>query len=460
MKTFQFPSDFIFGVADADLQVIGENACLREEGAQPTMWSAFAAEGRTWRADSPAQGIDRYHRWKDDADLMVSHRVRNYRTSVSMSRLLNESGEVNGKAIEWYRSYWSYLKSRGVKIYATLYHWELPQGLVRKGGWLSKESVSMFARHAAAVHEHLGDLIDQYFTLNEPWCSTMLSYHQGKHAPGHTSLRDALLAAHNILLASGLALRELLSRDRALKIGVVLNSQAHYACSPDEADVRAQKIADCYFNRWFYDPLFLGRYPEEILSVFEGHLPTISSSEMEIIRVGQLMYSLGVNNYCGEIVKADATRDLGYSSVKVQGGEENDLGWPVFEPPTYPSGLYDILLQLYHSYRNHGLKRIYITENGMALRPTFDAEGQLLPDIRRIDYYRHHLQQVYDAKLAGVPIEGYFAWTLMDNYEWAEGYRPEGCFGLVHVDRKTFERTPKESFRWYSRVIAEGVAPY
>lgn len=460
MKNFQFPPDFLFGVADADLQVIGEDACVKEEGSQPTMWSAFAAEGRTWGCDSPGAGVDRYHQWKSDADLMVAFDVKNYRTSVSMSRLLTPTGAVNKKAVAWYRSYWSYLRSQGVRIYATLYHWELPQALVEKGGWLSQHTVSMFVKHAVAVHEHLGDLIDQYFTLNEPWCATMLSYHQGKHAPGHTSLKDALLAAHNILLASGLAFRELLSRDPSLKIGVVLNSQAHYAASADPADIRAQQIADCYFNRWFYDPLFLGKYPEEILPVFEKHLPAITTSDMETIKVGELMYALGVNNYCGEIVKADPNRDIGYSSVKVHGGPENDLGWPVFESPTYPAGLYDILHQFYHSYRHHGLKRIYITENGMALRSNFDGEGRLLPDLRRVDYYRHHLQQVYDAKLAGVPIEGYFAWTLMDNYEWAEGYRPEGCFGLVHVDRNTLQRTPKESLRWFSQVMTTGKAPY
>jgi beta-glucosidase len=460
MATFQFPADFVFGVADADLQVIGEDACVLNEGAQPTMWSAFAAQGRTWNCDSPARGIDRYHQWKSDADLMTAFNVRNYRTSVSMSRLLTPSGAVNKAAVEWYRAYWSYLRSKGVRIYATLYHWELPQSLVEKGGWLSQETTSMFVKHATAVYEHLGDLIDQYFTLNEPWCSTMLSYHQGKHAPGHTSLTDALLAAHNILIASGLALRELLSRDASLKIGVVLNSEPQYAASTDPADQRAQQIADCYFNRWFYDPLFLGEYPKEILPIFEKHLPVLTKSDMETIRVGDKMYALGVNNYCGSIVKADPTRDIGYSSVKIPGGPENDLGWPVFEAPTYPAQLYDVLHQLYHSYRQHGLKRIYITENGMALRSNFDADGALLPDIRRVNYYRHHLQQVYDAKLAGVPVEGYFAWTLMDNYEWAEGYRPEGSFGLVHVDRDTLKRTPKESLRWFSQVIASGQAPY
>jgi len=460
MKAFQFPPHFIFGVADADLQVIGEAACLQNEKAQPTMWSSFAAHGRTWNSDSPREGIDRYHRWREDADLMVQLGVRDYRTSVSMSRLLHEDGTVNKRSVEWYRAYWSYLKSQGVSIYATLYHWELPERLAERGGWLSRDSISTFVRHAITVQEYLGDLIDQYFTLNEPWCSTMLSYHQGKHAPGHTSLRDALLAAHNILIASGLAMRELLSKDSTLKVGVVLNSQAHYAASTDEADLRAQRIADCYFNRWLSDPIFLGRYPEEILPVFEDYLPSIGLEDMEIIRVGDLMYSLGVNNYCGEIVRADPAIDVGYSSVKVAGGPENDLGWPIFEPPAYPAGLYDILLQFYHSYRGHGLKRVYITENGIALRSDFDDEGRLLPDTRRVSYYRNHLQQVYDAKLAGVPIEGYFAWTFMDNYEWAEGYRPEGCFGLVHVDRETLRRTPKESLRWFSQVMATGRAPW
>ena len=460
MKSFQFAPNFIFGVADADLQVIGEDACVSREGSQPTMWSKFAAEGRTYNSDSPGLGIDRYSRWKEDADLMLAHEVKHYRTSVSMSRLLTPTGGIHKQAVDWYRNYWSYLRGRGVKIYATLYHWELPQSLLERGGWLSQESVHAFATHAEAVYEALGDLIDVYFTLNEPWCATMLSYHLGKHAPGHTSLKDALQAAHNILLASGLAFKALHAKDKELKIGVVLNSQAHYAASARDEDIQAQKIADCYFNRWFYDPLFLGAYPEEVLPVFEPHLPRISKSDMDTIRVGEAMYALGVNNYCGEIVRADSSRDIGYSSVKVRGGPENDLGWPVFEAPSYPPGLFDILHQLHHSYRGHGLKRIFITENGMALRSNFDLEGKLLPDIRRVDYYRNHLQQVYEAKLAGVPIEGYFAWTLMDNYEWAEGYRPEGCFGLVHVDRETLTRTPKESLRWYSNVMSTGRAPY
>jgi beta-glucosidase len=460
MANFQFPRNFTLGVADADLQVIGESKCRALEQSQETMWSQFSADGRTYRSHSPAEGIDRYSLWREDADLMSRFGVRHYRTSVSMSRLLTSNGDINPKAVLWYKNYWSHLREHGIKVYATLYHWELPQALVQQGGWLSHKTVDMYLKHTRAVHETLGHLVDQYFTINEPWCASFLSYHQGKHAPGHTSLKDALLAAHNIMLASGLACRELLSRDPNLKVGVVLNSQAHYAASTSPADIRAQQIADCYFNRWFYDPLFLGSYPQEIMEIFEPHLPTISKGDLETMRVGNLIHALGVNNYCGDIVRADSTRDIQFSSVKIPGGPENDLGWPEFTPPTYPAGLYDVLLQFYHSYRAAGLKRIYITENGMALRSNLSADGHLLPDIRRINYYREHLDQVDRARRAGVPVEGYFAWTLMDNYEWTEGYRPEGSFGLVHVDRSTMSRTPKESLRWYSEVIRTGTAPY
>lgn len=459
MGSFQFPNKFVFGVADADLQVIGEAKCRTQEQSEETMWSRFAASGKTWGSDSPAEGIDRYTRWREDADLIGAFGISHYRTSVSMSRLLTPHGDINSKAVEWYQNYWSRLKENGTKIYATLYHWELPQSLAEKGGWLSLNTVEMYLKHTRAVYETLGHMVDEYFTINEPWCASFLSYHQGKHAPGHTSIKDALQAAHNIMLASGLACRELLARDPKLKVGVVLNSQAHYAASTAPEDIHAQRIADCYFNRWFYDPLFLGSYPEEILPVFEPHLPKISKSDLEAMRVGDRIHALGVNNYCGEIVRADPSRDIGYTSVKIPGGPENDLGWPVFEPP-YPAGLYDVLLQFYHSYRSAGLKRIYITENGMALRSNFSPEGALMPDIRRVNYYREHLDQVDRARRAGVPIEGYFAWTLMDNYEWAEGYRPEGSFGLVHVDRATMERTPKESLRWYSDVVRTGRPPY
>lgn len=449
MPPFNLPKTFRLGIADADLQVIGEAATRKFEHSQETMWSVFAKQGRTWQGDGPDVGIDRYHRWKEDAELMAQLGVKHYRTSVSMSRLLHADGSVNKKALEWYRAYWTYLRSQGIAIYATLYHWELPARLAEKGAWTNPACINVFIQHTRAVYEHLGDLIDEYFTINEPWCISILSHFQGVHAPGEQDLARALQAAHHTLLASSLACRELLSLDRNLKVGVVMNTQAYYAASTKEQDIRAAQIADCSFNRWFHDPIFLGHYPEEILELYEPYLGDIPKDDLKEIQVGYLLHSLGVNNYCGKIVQHSDKKLLGFENVSVPNAPVNDLGWPIFQAPHYPRGLYDMLRQLYYSYREHGLKNLYVTENGMALHSDFTPDGSLLPDIRRIQYFEEHLRQVSDAILSGVPVHAYFAWTFMDNYEWAEGYRPQGCFGLVHVDRKTLERVPKASYAWY-----------
>jgi beta-glucosidase len=456
MQDIIFPAEFSFGVADADLQVIGEDQCVSEEGSQRTMWAAFAAAGKTHKSEGPGVGIDRFSRWSEDAELMAELGFMHYRTSVSMSRILNRDGSVNRRAVDWYRRYWTALRKQGVRLYVTLYHWELPEWLELEGGWTNRLAVDFLVKHGRAVHQSLGDLVDEYFTINEPWCSSLLSYQLGVHAPGRKSLSDALIAAHNLLLASGLLVRELKSSDSGVRVGVVLNADYKFAADTSAATTRARTIAECYFNRWFLDPVFKGAYPEEMREVYGDAWPRHSDIEMEIVRSGHLLHSLGVNYYSAEIVAADSSAPLGYRSAPPEGVPRNDLGWPIALPPYYPIGLYDLLAQLHHSYRDHGLRRMYITENGMALQSAWDAQGNLLPDSSRIEYYREHLRQVHKAILAGVPIEKYFAWTFMDNYEWAEGYRPESCFGLVHVDRGTLVRTPKASCHWYSEVARSG----
>ena len=455
MKEIVFPSEVSFGVADADLQVIGEDRCIETEGSQRTMRAAFASAGRTNNSEGPGAGIDRYSRWREDAALMIEMGFRHYRTSVSMSRLLHRDGSVNAKAVEWYRRYWTFLRERGVRLYVTLYHWELPEWLEIEGGWTNRYAVDYLVKHGRNVHEYLGDLVDEYFTINEPWCSSLLSYHLGIHAPGRTSLKEALSAAHNLLLASGLLVRELKGCKPDVRVGVVLNSEFKLAAEASPASIRAREIADCHFNRWFYDPLFKGSYPEEMREIYRDAWPHYSDEEMRAIKVGDLIHALGVNNYSAEIVAPDPSAELGYRTVVPASALRNDLGWPIALAPHYPVGLYDMLVQIYQSYRDYGLRRIYITENGMALQSHFDADGALLPDTRRIECYKGHLQDVHKAICSGVPVERYFAWTFMDNYEWAEGYRPESCFGLVHVDRKTLARTPKASCHWYSRVAHE-----
>ena len=449
-----FPKKFTLGVADADLQVIGENAVRKEEKSQPTMWYHFAqSSGKCFQNDTPGIGIDRFHRWRQDIDIMKQIGIKHYRTSVSMSRILKQNGETNGNAITWYKNYFKALKRAGIHIYATLYHWELPLFMHEQGGWKNPKTIDLFVKHAQAVVNNLGEYIDEYFVLNEPWCASMLSYHQGVHAPGEKNLADALLAAHNLLIAQGVAFRAMKHIDKRLNVGTVVNTEPAYAYSTDSKDIEAAKRANGYFNLWFWDPIFLGKYPEYMVELYGKAMPKISAADMATIKIGKEMYTFGTNYYCGDVAQYNPKKDLQYSPHINPKGQTNDLGWPIFTPPYYPEGLYDMLQQVWYSYKDHGLKRLYITENGIANYTPWDGKEKIVNDDRRISYYRVHLQQVHKAIRRGIPVAGYFAWTLMDNYEWAEGYRPQSCFGMIHVDRKTLQRVWKKSAIWYQNVL-------
>ncbi len=450
--SMEFPSSFFFGVADADLQVIGEDNTIREEQSEKTMWYDFAEHsGKCHNNDSPAIGIDRYHKWNDDIELMKHLGVRHYRTSISMSRILHKDGSVNTKAVAWYRNYFAALQKAGIHIYATLYHWELPYYLHETGGWKNPKTVDVFVRHATSVANELGEYIDEYFILNEPWCASLLSYHLGIHAPGETNVAGALLAAHHLLLAQGRAYQAIRRVQPNANISTVVNTETAYPYSVDPKDVIAATRSDGYFNRWFLDPLFLGSYPDDMVELYGSAMPHISAADMKEIHIGKDLHTLGINYYCGRLIRYDAHAELGYTAVLLPNGPTNDLGWPICVPPVYPEGFFDMLTQIWNSYSTHGLRHMYITENGMALRS--DTASSPIADTRRIEYVREHLRQVHKAIEAGVPVDGYFAWTFMDNYEWAEGYRPDSCFGMVYVDRQTLERSPKQSALWYSEVI-------
>lgn len=458
---FEFPPTFKFGVADADLQVIGEASTRTNEDSAETMWHHFAeTSGKCFQNESADQGVDRYNLWRQDLELMVSMGVKHYRTSVSMSRMLKEDGSINGKAVNWYRTYFSALKAKGIKVYATLYHWELPRYLHDKGGWRNRRTIDTFVKHSLAVQQELGDLIEEYFILNEPWCSSLLSYHLGIHAPGEKSLRGGLEAAHHLLLAQGVVLAELSSKQPDAKIGTVLNTQPAYAATSSADDIKAASYADGYFNGWFFDPMFLGKYPDHMLELFGAQVPAFGRGDLETMRIGSRLHALGVNYYCGDTVCFDASEERKYKTTPFNDRPKNDLGWPVYIPPHFPEGLYDMLSQLYYSYRSYGLPKMYVTENGMAEKSSpVDPSASVVNDDRRVAYFKGHLEQLHKAMTRGIPVEGYFLWTLMDNYEWAEGYRPESCFGIVHVDRKTMKRTRKKSSHFYERVLREGVIP-
>jgi beta-glucosidase len=433
-----------FGVADSDLQVIGEARCIEAEQSQPTMWSAFAQKNGLC---PPNVGSYRYDRWEEDADLMVSLGVKHYRTSISWARVLTERDTPNEKALKWYENFFKVLRAREILIYPTLYHWELPNRVAQEGGWRNRATVNRFLTHCKTVDDFLGDYVEEYFVLNEPSCAALFGYHRGIHAPGEKNLSGALEASHNLLLAQGLAIRELVGRRR--KTSTVVNIQPAYAESETPLDAEARRRSDEYWNRWFLDPLFLGSYPSEMVSLYGDAMPAFAAEDMNVIRAGELLNSLGLNYYNGEVVFADASTELGYNR-RAGGGPTNDLGWPVFVPPSYPSGLYDALREVFFRYQNAGLKKIYITETGLAKAP--DSRTPL-QDTARVQFLKDHLVQAAAAIRSGVPLDAFFVWSFCDSFEWQDGHKPESQFGLVCVDPVTAERTPKMSALWYADVM-------
>ncbi|HKP55020.1 MAG TPA: family 1 glycosylhydrolase [Chloroflexia bacterium] len=450
------PPGFKLGIADSDLQVIGEDHTLAEEGSEPTMWKRFTEERGL---PTPGVGIDRYHRWREDAGYLRRMGIRHYRTSVSMSRTLDRNGEVNRRAIEWYRRYFGTLKESDISIYAALYHWELPQYLSEIGGWTNRASADMLRRHAQAVVEHLGEFIEEYFILNEPWCSSMLSYYEGVHAPGNLyadereNLRAGIAAAHHLLLGQGLSYNAMKEIAPDAKISTVLNFEPAYATTTSPENTLAARIRDGYYNAWFLDAIFRGRYPEFMVRLYgEDAMPPGYERDMETIKIGDKLHVLGVNYYRGALYRAGGG-ELRSEQVLIEGAPRNSLEWPIFQPPYYSEGLYDLLQQIYFGYRAEGLKKMYVSENGMALATPWDGKTELIDDEPRVNYHRENLRQLHKALLRGIPVEGYFAWTLMDNFEWSEGYRPESAFGMIHVDRDSLERVWKKSALWYSELL-------
>lgn len=449
-----FPQSFIFGIADADLQVIGEKNCLSEEHSEPTAWTQFAkTSGKVCNNDTPEIGIDRYNLWKEDIEHLKKLGIKHYRTSVSVSRILDKNGDVNRKAIEWYRRYFKSLKQAGISVYVTLYHWEMPMYMQEKGGWLNAAVVDLLAKHARVVAEELGEFVTEYFLINEPRMDTFYSYYEGGHQPGHENLQESLLAAHHCLLAQGAMYNEVSKSAPNTPISTVVNIVHHYAETNSTDDISAANYANSHHNKWFLDPIFKGTYPSDTESLVKDKMPEYGSGDMKLIKIGNKLNSIGINYYNCEYVRYAETSDFRFEYVDIDGCLTNDLYWPVAIPPEYPEGLYDVLCWVYHTYQSDGLKQIYITENGYCQIPEWDGGSGPINDSRRIFYLREHLKMISKAQRTGVPITAYFEWTLMDNFEWGSGYTPGSSFGIIHVDRKSLRRIWKQSAHWYSNVI-------
>jgi beta-glucosidase len=424
---------FLFGVATASYQI--EGATSVDERC-PSIWDTFCAKpGAVYKQHNGDVACDHYHLYQDDVNLIASLGMGAYRLSIAWPRIIKFDGSINQKGLDFYDRVISALEEKNLTIMATLYHWDLPQYLDDEGGWLNRETAYKYAEYVEVVSSYFGDRIDFYATLNEPWCSAFHGYRDGKHAPGITDDRSAFLASHNLLLAHGLAVPILRKNAPSSKHGIVLNFTPAYPANESAKDVA--DFADEY-NHWFIKPIMEGEYPESVYQHYIDVMPTIEDGDMGIINAK--IDFLGVNNYSRGVIDQDGQYP-NYKEVHLSDVERTHIGWEV-----YPEGLLKLLTDLNQTYQ---LPPIYITENGAAVDDQV-VDGAV-EDEQRCRYYQNHLSSVDQAIRKGVDIRGYFAWSLMDNFEWAEGYKMR--FGIVYVDYKTQKRIPKRSALWFKEFL-------
>jgi beta-glucosidase len=437
--TNAFPPRFVWGVATAAYQIEG---ATREDGRGESIWDRFCATpGKVWNGQDGSTACDFYHRYQADVELMHELGVDAFRFSIAWPRIVPEGrGRVNPAGLDFYDRLVDELLAKGIVPYPTLYHWDLPQALEDRGGWRRRETAEVFAEYAEHVVGRIGDRIERWVTVNEPWVVAWIGHGWGKHAPGCSSRAEALAAGHHLLLSHALA-SSVIRRDApGAQVGIVLDLLPVYPATDSPPDHAAAAELDGVHNRWFLDALFRGRYPSDALEGFAPDSPPVEDGDLELI--SRPMDFLGVNNYTRQIVRA---RPGGGSPVRVRAEktQHTATGWEV-----YPDGLHDLLVRIRDDYAPQA---VYVTENGAAFDDVRDHAGRVRDPERRV-YLESHIGAVGRAIGEGVPVEGYFVWSLLDNFEWADGYSKR--FGIVYVDYPTLERVPKESFYWYRDFIA------
>ncbi len=450
MSTRVFPDGFLWGVATSAFQIEG---APEEDGRGESIWDRLAATpGRIADGSDGRVACDHYHRWPEDLELLTRLGVGAYRFSVAWPRVLpGGRGALNVRGLDFYDRLVDALLERSILPMVTLYHWDLPQPLQDRGGWGARDTAHAFVDYADAVSRRLGDRVRHWITHNEPWCIATLGHEQGEHAPGHRDPAEALRAAHHVLLSHGWAVPVLRRNSQAAEVGIVLNLVPPEPASPSPADREATRRFDGSFNRWYLDPIFRGAYPEDAIQdrVRAGHLapgplPFVEAGDLAAI-AGPIDF-LGVNYYNRAVLRSEVVPEAENAPRAVPlppASELTDMGWEV-----HPRGLRALLLRVHREYRP---PRIFVTENGAAYADGPDAAGHVA-DARRVEYLRGHLAACAGALADGVPLAGYFYWSLLDNFEWAHGYTKR--FGLVWVDYATLARTPKASFSSYRDVIS------
>ncbi|MEV1172238.1 GH1 family beta-glucosidase [Nonomuraea sp. NPDC049784] len=418
---------FLWGTATAAYQIEG---AVEEDGRGVSIWDTFAHEpGRIRDGHTGDVACDHYHRWREDIELMSGLGVNAYRFSIAWPRVQPQGdGPVNAQGLDFYERLVDALLERGIQPVPTLFHWDLPQALQDRGGWLKREISEKFADYAAAVADRLADRVPLWITLNEPFVHMAYGYAMGIHAPGQVLLTDALPAAHHQLLAHGLATQALRAAG-ARQVAITNNCTPVWPASQQEPDLKAADAYDILHNRLFNDPVLLGKYPD--LSAYTQSLDFLQDGDLDIIATP--LDALGINYYNPTRIAAPADEMLPFSDTGITGYPTTAFGWPVV-----PDGLRELLTGLKTRYGT-ALPPILITENGCSTEDT-------VQDDARIDFLDGHIGAMRQAMAEGVDVRGYFVWSLLDNFEWAEGYHQR--FGLVRVDFETQRRTPKASYRW------------
>ncbi|HEY3555857.1 MAG TPA: GH1 family beta-glucosidase [Kribbella sp.] len=439
-----FPSGFTWGAATASYQVEG---AVSADGRGPSIWDTFAhTPGRIADGTNGDVADDHYHRFADDIRLLAGLGLNAYRFSIAWPRIM-PGGAVNTAGLDFYRRLAEKCLEYGVTPYATLYHWDLPQPLEDAGGWLVRDTAERFRDYAAATHDALSDVVKHWMTLNEPWCSAFLGYGNGEHAPGRTEGADALKAVHHLLLGHGLALDAIRPQGSAgSAYGIALNPAPIHAATDSAADRDAARRIDGLRNRLFLEPLLSGRYPADVLED-TGMAEWFAAQEADLPLIGAPLDFIGVNYYCPTTVAAP-DGPISSPGASTQPGSENvvavdtglpktQMGWPI-----QATGLRDILVTINKLAPELPL---YVTENGSAYPDTVTADGTVEDD-ERLDYLQQHVAVCKDLVAEGFPLKGYFAWSLLDNFEWAWGYSRR--FGIVYVDYATQQRIVKKSGLW------------
>jgi len=428
----RFPAGFRWGAATAAYQIEG---AWDEDGKGESIWDRFShTPGKIEGGDTGDVASDHYHRWPEDVALMKELNLDAYRFSISWPRLLpNGRGQVNRAGLDFYSRLVDGLLEAGIEPFVTLYHWDLPQALQAWGGWPARDTAKAFVEYADLASRTLGDRVKQWMTLNEPQVVAIVGHKHGRHAPGLADTEKALAAAHHLLLAHGWAVPVLRSNSPGAHVGIAMNMTLMTPASPDEADEAAARRRDGEVNRWFLDPLAGRGYPEDLEEWQRIVEPVAQDGDMEVMATP--LDFVGINYYIREVIRSkDAHARQEVFPVK----ERTEMGWEV-----YPDGLFEILTRVQADYP---FERLYVTENGAAFADQV-GPGNVVDDPRRVAYLQGYVDAAARAIEAGVPLHGYFVWSLMDNFEWAHGFSKR--FGLIYVDYHTQERIVKASGRWY-----------